>query len=159
MPLQSWYICSKNKELCLLNFQQIYARVKEIAEGADESKRILEERRNQARELLVLYAADLDYLRQKVEAAKAVDANIRCAAPLKESLASFHPPPVPVTEATVIAADGSQVNPDRHAAIQFCIINVGVIAMKTQLWGSPLCYRRNRIALWGRSYAERQPPL
>ena len=66
-----------------VNFQQIYARVKEIAEGAHESKRILEERRNQARELLSFYASDLDYLRQKVEAAKAVDANIRCATPLR----------------------------------------------------------------------------
>jgi len=121
-----------------VNFQQIYARVKEIAEGANESKRILEERRNQARELLSFYAADLDYLRQKVEAAKAVDANIRCATPLKESLASFYPPPVSVTDATVIAADGSQVNPDRHAAIQFCIINVGVIAMRLSSGEAPL---------------------
>jgi hypothetical protein len=79
-----------------VNFQQIYARVKEIAEGANESKRILEERRNTARDLLAAYAGDLDYLRQKVEAAKAVDANIRCATPLKESLASFYPPPVSV---------------------------------------------------------------
>jgi hypothetical protein len=121
-----------------VNFQQIYARVKEIAEGAHESKRVLEERRIQARELLSVYAADLDYLRQKVEAAKEVDANIRCAAPLKESLASFYPPPVSVTDATIIAADGSQVNPDRHAAIQFCIINVGVIAMRLSSGEAPL---------------------
>ena len=121
-----------------VNFQQIYARVKEIAEGANESKRILEERRNKARELLSFYAADLDYLRQKVEAAKAVDANIRCATPLKESLASFYPPPVSVTDATIIAADGSQVNPDRHAAIQFCVINVGVIAMRLSSGEAPL---------------------
>ena len=120
-----------------VNFQQIYARVKEIAEGANESKRILEERRNQARELLSFYAADLDYLREKVEAAKAVDANIRCATPLKESLASFYPPPVSVTDATIIAADGSQVNPDRHAAIQFCVINVGVIAMRLSSGEAP----------------------
>ncbi len=121
-----------------VNFQQIYARVKEIAEGANESKRVLEERRNQARELLSFYAADLDYLRQKVEAAKAVDANIRCATPLNESLASFYPPPVSVTDATIIAADGSQVNPDRHAAIQFCIINVGIIAMRLSSGEAPL---------------------
>ncbi|MGZ9225659.1 MAG: DNA double-strand break repair nuclease NurA [Anaerolineales bacterium] len=121
-----------------VNFQQIYARVKEIAEGANESKRILEERRNTARDLLAAYAGDLDYLRQKVEAAKAVDANIRCATPLKESLASFYPPPVSVTDATVIAADGSQVNPDRHAAIQFCVINVGVIAMRLSSGEAPM---------------------
>jgi len=121
-----------------VNFQQIYARVKEIAEGAHESKRVLEERRIKARELLSVYAADLDYLRQKVEAAKEVDANIRCATPLKEPLASFYPPPVSVTDATIIAADGSQVNPDRHAAIQFCIINVGVIAMRLSSGEAPL---------------------
>ena len=62
-----------------INFQQIYSRIKEIAEGADESKRTLEERRQLARELLALHGADLDFLRQKMESAKAVDANIRPA--------------------------------------------------------------------------------
>jgi hypothetical protein len=38
-----------------VNFQQIYRRVREIAEGAHESKKILEERRTRARELLALY--------------------------------------------------------------------------------------------------------
>jgi hypothetical protein len=120
-----------------IDFQQIYTRIKEIAEGAHESKRTLEERRIQARKLLGLFASDLDYLQQKVEAAKAVDANIRCASPVKEALASFYPPPAIVTEVTVIAADGSQVNPDRHAAIQFCIINVGVITMKLSSGEAP----------------------
>jgi len=120
-----------------VNFQQVYTRIKEIAQGAQDSKKILEERRIKARELLALYASELDYLRQKVEAAKAVDSNIRCAVPLKESLASVFPPPASVTDATIIAADGSQINPDRHAAIQFCVINVGVIAMKLRSGAAP----------------------
>jgi len=113
-----------------VNFQQIYRRVREIAEGAHENKKILEQRRNLARELLALHASDLDFLRRKVEMAKESDINIRCAVPFTDSLASICPPPSSVTDATIIAADGSQVNPDRHAAVQFCIINVGVIAMK-----------------------------
>jgi len=120
-----------------VNFQQIYARVKEIAAGAHESKRILEERRLKARELLALHASDLDFLRRKVEIAKEVDANLRCAMPLKESLVSLFPPPVSVTDATIIAADGSQVNPDRHAAVQFCVINLGVIAMRLSSGEAP----------------------
>jgi hypothetical protein len=120
-----------------INFQQVYTRIREIAEGADERKRTLEERRLKAREWLGEFGSDLDYLKYKVEAAKAVDANIRCAAPLKEPLASFHPPPASVSDVTVIAADGSQVNPDRHAGIQFCIINVGVIAMKLSSGEAP----------------------
>lgn len=121
-----------------VNFQQIYTRVREIAEGAHESKKVLEERRQKARDLLALYASDLDFLRRKVEIAKESDINLRCAGPFTDSLASFCPPPASVTDATVIAADGSQVNPDRHAAVQFCIINVGVIAMKLSSGQAPM---------------------
>jgi hypothetical protein len=120
-----------------VNFQQIYTRVREIAEGAHESKKILEERRKRARELLAFYASELDFLRQKVEQAKESDINLRCAGPFADSLVSFYPPPASVTDATIIAADGSQVNPDRHAAVQFCIINVGVIAMKLSSGQAP----------------------
>jgi hypothetical protein len=120
-----------------VNFQQVYTRIKEIAQGAHESKKILEQRRTLARELLALHASDLDFLRHKVELAKEADINIRCAAPFKDSLLACHPPMGSPTEATIIAADGSQVNPDRHAAIQFCVINVGVIAMKLHSGEAP----------------------
>src|SRR5512141_1947830 len=120
-----------------IDFQQIYARMREIAAGADERKRTLEERRLLARNLLSVYASELDYLEQKVQAATAVDSNIRCAAPLDEPLTATFPPPAVVPDATVIAADGSQVNPDRHGSIQFCIINVGVITMRLRSGEAP----------------------
>jgi hypothetical protein len=120
-----------------INFQQIYARIREIAAGADESKRTLEERRALARDFLAAYANELDYLKKKVEAATAVDSNIRCAVPLDEPLTATYPPPPPAGDVTVIAADGSQVNPDRHASIQFSIINVGIIIMKLHSGQAP----------------------
>ena len=120
-----------------IDFQQIYARIREIAAGADERKRTLEEKRDLARGLLSTYASELDYLKQKVEAATAVDSNIRCAAPLDEPLTATFPPPAAVADVTVIAADGSQVNPDRHGSIQFCIINVGVITMRLRSGAAP----------------------
>jgi hypothetical protein len=122
-----------------INFQQVYARIREIAAGADESKRTLDEKRELARSLLAAYASELDYLQQKVDAAKAVDSNIRCAVPLDEPLTATFPPPPPVQDVTVIAADGSQINPDRHASIQFSIINVGVIIMKLHSGQAPEC--------------------
>jgi hypothetical protein len=121
-----------------VNFQQIYTRIREIAQGAQDNKKVLEERRILARELLAVHASELDYLREKVEKAKEVDINLRIAVPFKESLAACFPPPVTVTDATIIAADGSQINPDRHAAVQFCIINVGVIAMKLNSGQAPM---------------------
>ena len=121
-----------------VNFQQIYTRIKEIAQGAQDNRRVLEERRILARELLAAYASELDYLRRQVEIAKESDPNLRTATPFNESLAACFPPPVNVTEVTVIAADGSQINPDRHAAVQFCVINVGVIAMRSSSGEAPL---------------------
>lgn len=96
-----------------------------------------EERQELARKWLTAYAPELDLLRSKVDAAKRADANIRCAYPLNETLASSHPAPAAASEAVLIAADGSQINPDRHAAIQFCLVNVGAILMKTRSGETP----------------------
>lgn len=120
-----------------INFQQIYARIREIAAGVDDSKRTLEEKRELARKLLAAYTSELDYLQRKVEEAKAVDSNIRCAVPLDEPLMATYPPPPPAADVTVIAADGSQINPDRHASIQFSIINVGIIILKLHSGRAP----------------------
>jgi hypothetical protein len=120
-----------------IDYQQVYEKIQEIGKGARERKKTLDERRSKARELLTAYASELDVLRLKVESARAVDQNIRCACPLDESLATSHPAPDSVTEATLIAADGSQINPDRHAAVQFGLINVGAITMKLNSGEAP----------------------
>ena len=120
-----------------IDYQQIFTRIKEIGAGARERKKTLEERRAKARGLLAVYATELDLLRSKVDSAKAVDANIRCAYPLNEDLASSHPAPDSVIQATLIAADGSQIVPNRHDAIQYYVINVGAIAMQIGSGNTP----------------------
>jgi len=126
-----------NKEYMPIDYQQIYEKIREIGKGARERKKTLEERRSKARELLAVYASELDLLRNKVDSAKAIDQNIRCALPLDEPLASSYPPPDSVIQATLIAADGSQINPDRHAAIQFSLVNVGGITMRLNSGEAP----------------------
>jgi NurA domain len=113
-----------------VDYQQVHARIKEIGAGARERRKTLDERRKKARDLLLTYANQLDVLRAKVDSAKAVDANIRCAYPVNESLASHYPITDPANDVTIIAADGSQINPDRHAAILYSLINIGVIILK-----------------------------
>jgi hypothetical protein len=120
-----------------IDYQQIFIRIKEIGAGARERKRTLDERRAKARDLLASYSSELDILRSKVDSAKQADSNIRCALPLNEPLASSYPVPDSVIQATLIAADGSQINPDRHAAIQFCVVNVGAIQMKLNSGETP----------------------
>lgn len=120
-----------------VDYQQIHARIKEIGAGAKERSKKIEERRSQARDLLHRYASELDVLRAKVDSAKAVDANIRCAYPMNESLASHYLPAESAKDATLIAADGSQINPDRHAAVLYSLINVGVIILKSGSGDAP----------------------
>ena len=66
------------------------------------------------------------------------DPNLRCALPVTESLDAA----IPLTElkgpATILAADGSQIAPDRHAALEYCLVNVGAIRMQLLSAGQPL---------------------
>ena len=122
-----------------INYQEVYTQIQKIGAGAKERRKKKEDAQAHARDLLNVYASELDLLRAKVDSAKAVDANIRCAYPLGEPLASrfAYPKPDSVIQATLIAADGSQINPDRHAAIQFGLINVGAITMKLNSGETP----------------------
>lgn len=141
-----------------INYQEVYTRIQEIGKGARERKKTLDERRQKARDLLSTYAFELDFLRSKVDAAKLADANIRCAYPLDESLASSHPARDAASEAVLIAADGSQINPDRHAAIQFCLINVGAISMKLNSGETPEIFTDSEL-LYGNDLFPNGAPM
>jgi len=120
-----------------VDYQQVHTRIKEIGASAHERRKTLDELRKKSRGLLLTYANQLDFLRAKADSAKAVDANIRCALPVNEPLASHYPPAAAAKDATLIAADGSQINPDRHAAILYSLINVGIIILKSGSGDAP----------------------
>ena len=125
-----------------INYQEIYTQIKQVGQGAKERRKKKEEAQELAQKLLETYSSELDALRTKVDSARQADANVRCAVPLDEALASHHPAPdlsslegsVP---ATLIAADGSQAIADRHSPVQFCVINVGAISMKPDSGETP----------------------
>jgi len=141
-----------------IDYQQIYTKIQEIGKGARERKKTLDERRAKARDLLNTYASDLDALRSKVEAAKAIDQNIRCALPIDEPLGSSYPKPDSVIQATLIAADGSQINPDRHASVQFSLVNVGAIIMKLNSGEAPATSTESEL-LYGEELLPNGIPL
>src|SRR3990172_4675963 len=113
-----------------IDFQQIHLRIREIGAQARQRQITLDEKRQKARALLAAYAGQPEALRVKVDSAKAVDPSLRCALPVNESLAASHPAPASAIETTLIAADGSQIAPDRHAALLYSLINIGVIVLK-----------------------------
>lgn len=112
-----------------VDYQEIQNQIR--AMGGQAARRAAEqqERGQGALEVLRQHAGDLDYLRQRVAEA-AVATRLRCALPLEQPLDFSAPPPVNAPRAVLLAADGSQVNPNRNDAVQFGVINVGLFRMR-----------------------------
>lgn len=127
-----------------LDFQQVQEQVHQLGENALGRARDLQAKQTLASQLLDQFASQYDFLRRKVEEAVLIDPSLRCALPLNPELAppqalnaAFQTPSLP-PQAVILAADGSQIAPDHHAEVQYCLINVGVIQMDL---GSPAAPR------------------
>ena len=129
-----------------LDFQQLLKQVKQLGENARARQHELEDRREKARELLRHYASQADALSRKVQAVvQSHDPTLRCALPNHEPLNGHFPlPPLP-DQATVLAADGSQINPDRHAEVNYALINVGAICMLHNSPENPHTYVQTQL--------------
>jgi hypothetical protein len=113
-----------------LNFQQVLEKIKQIGMGAQKRQESLDVSRETARSLLAAWADKTAELRDKVERARQADTNLRCALPLNEHLDASSPEPALQNPVTLLAADGSQILPDRHASVQYSLVNVGAIALQ-----------------------------
>ena len=113
-----------------LNFQQVHEKIQDIGLRARAHQESLAALRRHARHLLDSWADKTAELGDKVERARQADPGLRCAIPLDGCLDASYPRPVSPSRATLIAADGSQINPDRHAAVLYSLINVGAIVIE-----------------------------
>ncbi|HEX7394938.1 MAG TPA: DNA double-strand break repair nuclease NurA [Anaerolineaceae bacterium] len=110
-----------------VSFQQIRSQIKEKGPAAVHRQKMLEERIEEAFALLKLYQNDLDSLHSLVDRAAAVDADLRCAVPGAQPLTLTIPTPAAGLPLVILAADGSQINPDRHNQVEFGVINTGAV--------------------------------
>jgi hypothetical protein len=113
-----------------INFQQVFDKVKRIGLEARAHRETLEAKRQTTRDLLETWAGKTVELRSKVEQARQADPSLRCAIPLDERLDTCHPEPAVQNPAMLLAADGSQILPDRHAPVQYSLVNVGAIVLE-----------------------------
>jgi hypothetical protein len=121
-----------------LDHQQIRQQVQKLGENAPLLERHRQSLREKAFELLETNAQELEPLRQLVDFVSTKhDKNLRCALPVSEQLDAKFPLPDVSEPATLIAADGSQINLDRHAEVQYCLVNVGAIHMRTDSPDTP----------------------
>ncbi len=143
-----------------LDYQKVSEQVQLL--GAEAPARLLrlKELRQQARDLLMAHAGEAERLNRKIDTiVRLHDPNLRCARPAAgpqgtyESLNSTHAlPPVP-RQGTILAADGSQINPDRHAAVNFGLINIGSIQMSIGSTDAPRVSLQSELIFGDRLYS------
>ncbi len=97
----------------------------------------LAEKMTQARETLAAQPDVSDELKRKIKAARQVDEWRRGAIPLGEHLDERHQPGGCPTPHTLIAADGSQIYPDRHSIAAYYLLNTGAIVLRAGTGGAP----------------------
>ena len=97
-----------------------------MARRSDE----LRERVDYARETLVRIPVVTEELREKIKRARALDAWRRGCTPLGDRLDERCRPAVQPGTFTLVAADGSQVYPDRHGIAAYFLLNTGTIVLR-----------------------------
>jgi hypothetical protein len=137
-----------------LNFQQVFDRIKEIGQGARARQQDLDARRRHARQLLEAWSKKTTELRDKVERARQADPGLRCALPLDEPLDAATLQPMNQKNAVLLAADGSQIAPDRHAAVLYSLVNVGAILLEPGSGKAPEVFTDSSLLFADELYTE-----
>ncbi|MHB8135186.1 MAG: DNA double-strand break repair nuclease NurA [Anaerolineaceae bacterium] len=112
-----------------VNYQQIRASIKAAAQLAPVRERELQSRRERVFQLLDRYAHELPTLSERVQSTLAHIPDFRCALPGDQPINIAIPETRFLTSIILWAADGSQIIPDSHLAVQFGVINVGLIRL------------------------------
>jgi len=114
-----------------LELNQIASQVNAMGKNMNKQAETKQSLLQQAKALLNQYATDFDGLEARVHKAEQVQEAVRFswlgAAPTGEALNAYHSASPGPEQVTIIASDGSQIYPDRHAIALYYLINIGVI--------------------------------
>lgn len=114
-----------------LEFEKLASSVEDMVRQTNKRREQQEEQLEDALARITAYAASWDFIDKAVEMAldRGNAQYYRAARPLHHStpLNVGVPAPPPPARATIIACDGSQIVPDRHAPFPYYLINIGLI--------------------------------
>ncbi|MGD9028925.1 MAG: DNA double-strand break repair nuclease NurA [Anaerolineae bacterium] len=106
-----------------LELSQLTHQVREMGKSVAERQRTYADLVQLAREWLVDYADQGAAMRHPAR-------EYQAAIPTDEPLDAVHPLPSMPALFTVVAADGSQIQPDRHGAALYTLINIGSLVYR-----------------------------
>ena len=112
-----------------VDFQQIRKQVREMGVQALEYRQRAAEKLQTALSLFNELVDKNEEIRQRIEKASTGEPGLRCAVPSVEPILSAIPLPFSGSASVILAADGSQINPSRHEAADFAVINLGALRL------------------------------
>jgi len=128
-----------------VNLIDIQRKLNDFSAQAMARKQKIATRQKEVSDLIEGYAGRLDELKARVNRAAEVVRHLRCAVPVSEPLDTVVPAPDVPSTFTILAADGSQINPSRHARVEFCVINVGVVKMVRGSGETPEIFTQSQL--------------
>lgn len=99
-------------------------------------------------------STQVDKLRADIHHAAERARRLWCACPTDEPLLTHRPCPSLPTNYTIMAADGSQIQPSRHKALPYCVVNVGVITARMGSSEAPDTHMHSRLVDYGELFED-----
>lgn len=120
-----------------LDYRSVYEKIQTFAGKAQDIYAAQDQRSEEALQMLHAWADQGEQLSEWVKTAGQIYTPWRAAMPTREPLTLAADPPAEadalVRQSLVLAADGSQIEPDPHAALYFALVNVGLVMMASGL--------------------------
>jgi len=113
-----------------VNFLNLKPQIQKLAETAVSRRSELNQKLAACQALLHQYSDRQKDLQEVVENRASENKGLRCAAPVNEILTTHLSAALPAPACTILAADGSQINPDPHGSALYGLVNVGVFRMQ-----------------------------
>jgi hypothetical protein len=128
-----------------VNLIDIQKKLTEFGAQAGLYETTIAARQDELTALIKKYANRLDEVRARFDRAAEVVPRLRCAVPVDEPLDAVIPMREVPDAYTVLAADGSQINPSRHTRVPFCVINIGVVKMQVGSGQAPEIHTQSEL--------------
>ena len=113
-----------------INFLSLKSQITEMGSEARAREAGMQSAIKELRALLDARANDLIALQKLVEEEAQKSKGLRCAIPVSEPLNAHIACSLPAPVCTILAADGSQINPDPHDTVLYGLVNIGVFRMQ-----------------------------
>ncbi len=113
-----------------INYQQIQAQTDQFCDRVLRYRQALNRAAIVLMDALTRYGTHPTELQQLIENDSKTNKSLRCAIPYQENISTAYKLPVAYEPILLIAADGSQINPNRHRQVDFGLINVATICIQ-----------------------------